>query len=285
MTIDVRPSTMRASASRTRNSVSVSTLDVASSRIRKRGLCASARAKLMSCFCPVERPLPRSRMGCANPSGSERMKSIRFTCSAAASTSSRVDAVGAQPDVVLEVPVNRYGSCSTTPKLPPQLQRIELANVHAADADRALLHIVEAQQQADERGLARAGVAHDGDGLARLDAEADVAQHPVFVLVGEPDVVEFDARAAASGTARGAAGGRISAGVSSSLKMRSDDAMARLQDVVLLAQILNRAEEAQPILQKRHHHAQRQRRLLACGIRRRPGCPPAPACRENSTTG
>ena len=92
------------------------------------------------------------------------------------------------------VPVNRYGSCSTTPKLPAQLQRIDVADIHAADANAALLNVVEAQQQADERGLAGAGVAHHGDRLAGLDAEADVAQHPVFVLVGEPDVIELDRR-------------------------------------------------------------------------------------------
>ena len=39
----------------------VSTLDVASSRIRICGLCARARAKLISCFWPVEKPAPRSR--------------------------------------------------------------------------------------------------------------------------------------------------------------------------------------------------------------------------------
>ena len=61
MMIDVRPSTRFDKASRIWNSVSVSTLDVASSRIKNLGLCASARAKLISCFCPVEYPLPRSR--------------------------------------------------------------------------------------------------------------------------------------------------------------------------------------------------------------------------------
>ena len=48
-----------------------------------------------------------------------------------------------------------------------QLQRVEIAHVDAADPDAAPLHVVEAQQQADERGLAGAGVAHHGDGLAR----------------------------------------------------------------------------------------------------------------------
>jgi hypothetical protein len=40
--------------------------------------------------------------------------------------------------------------------------------------------------------FAGAGVAHHGDGLARLNGEADIAQYPILVLVGEPDLVEFD---------------------------------------------------------------------------------------------
>src|SRR2546426_5618629 len=47
MTRAVRPDNKRFNASRMSSSVLVSTLEVASSRIRKRGLCASARAKLM----------------------------------------------------------------------------------------------------------------------------------------------------------------------------------------------------------------------------------------------
>jgi hypothetical protein len=60
---------MRLSASRTLNSVSVSTLDVASSRIRIFGSCARARANEMSCFCPVESVDPRSRTSSLNPLG------------------------------------------------------------------------------------------------------------------------------------------------------------------------------------------------------------------------
>ena len=60
MMIDVRPSTIFASASRTLNSVSVSTLEVASSKIKIFGACASARAKEINCFCPVENVDPRS---------------------------------------------------------------------------------------------------------------------------------------------------------------------------------------------------------------------------------
>ena len=49
-------------------------------------------------------------------------------------------------------------------------------------ANVAALDIVEAQQKIGERRFARAGVADDGDGLAGLDAETDVAQDPVLSL-------------------------------------------------------------------------------------------------------
>ena len=92
------------------------------------------------------------------------------------------------------VPVNRCGSCSTTPKLRRKLFQIEFANVDSANANAAALHLIEAQQQAGERGLARSGVAHHGDGFAGLDPEAYVVEYPVLVFIGEPYVVEFDGR-------------------------------------------------------------------------------------------
>ena len=142
----------------------------------------------------------------------------------------------------------------------PQIVEVELANVDAADADRSALDVVEAQQQTRQRGLAGAGVADDGDGFAGFDAETHVAQHPVLVFVGEPDVIEFDGRRA-FGKRRGAgAATRSAAGVSSSLKTRSLAAMARLQDVVFVAQILNGAEETQAVLKERDQHAERQMR-------------------------
>ena len=99
---------------------------------------------------------------------------------------------GAQPDVVGDGSGEQMRILQNHAEIAPQLFEIEIANIDSADADAAALHFIEAQQQAGERGLARAGVAHHRDGLAGLDAEADVAQHPVFVFVGEPDVVEFD---------------------------------------------------------------------------------------------
>ena len=74
---------------------------------------------------------------------------------------------------------------------PPQIAQVHVANIDAIDADGALLHIIETQQQRDDRGLARAGVADDRDRLARLDGERHIAQHPVVFL----------ARSAVAGTA------------------------------------------------------------------------------------
>ena len=59
-----------------------------------------------------------------------------------------------------------------------------------------------------------------------LDAEADVAQHVVLALVGEPDVVELDRAAHAPPGACAAAGDAIAGAVSSSWKTRSADAIA-----------------------------------------------------------
>ena len=61
------------SASRMRISVSVSTLDVASSSTRMRGSKASARANDSNCFCPTESVEPRSATGDAYPAGRREM--------------------------------------------------------------------------------------------------------------------------------------------------------------------------------------------------------------------
>ena len=84
-----------------------------------------------------------------------------------------------------------------------QLGEVHLLDVHAIDADRAFLHVVEAQQQRDDRGLARAGVADDGDGFAGLDGEGDIAQNPVG-LGGRASLLAWptgDRRAALFGAA------------------------------------------------------------------------------------
>ena len=55
-----------------------------------------------------------------------------------------------------------------------QLFQMEIADVDAADADAAALDVVKTQQQAGDRGFARAGVAYDRDGFARFNSKAHV---------------------------------------------------------------------------------------------------------------
>ena len=93
------------------------------------------------------------------------------------------------------VPVNRYGSCRTMPNRRRNSSRSKSRISTPPIRIAALLHIVEAQQQIGQRGLAGAGMADNGDGLAGLNREADVLQHPFLAVVGEPDLVEFDAAA------------------------------------------------------------------------------------------
>ena len=72
-----------------------------------------------------------------------------------------------------------------------------------------------------------AGGADDADALAGADLEAHVAQHVVLVVVREPDVRRRRcAPAAGAGRATGCAGGCTATGSSSSLKIRSDEAIA-----------------------------------------------------------
>ena len=95
--------------------------------------------------------------------------------------------------------------------------------------------VVEPQQQVDDRGLARAGRPDDADALAGLDDERHVAEHVVVVVIGEPDVFERDTRRCArsrggcrrcSRRSFDGSGRLIATGVSSSWKIRSDDAIA-----------------------------------------------------------
>ena len=62
----------------------------------------------------------------------------------------------------------------------------------SVDAHTAGGYVVEAGQQVGDGGLAGAGGAHQGDGLAGRGTQAHVAQYRVFMPVGEADVIEGD---------------------------------------------------------------------------------------------
>ena len=70
----------------------------------------------------------------------------------------------------------------------------QLARRDAVDADAAAVHLEEAHEQIDHRGLARAGRADDGNLLARLHLGREVLDDDLVRRVGvaEADMVKFD---------------------------------------------------------------------------------------------
>ena len=129
------------------------------------------------------------------------------------------------------MPVKRKRVLQDDAELAAQVLDVQFADVDAVEKDLPALDVVEAQQELDGGGLAGAGVADDGDGLAGLDAEGNVAQDPVFLagigaaVIGEPDVAKFDF-AAHGLSERPPPATSAGNGSSSSLKMRSEAAMA-----------------------------------------------------------
>src|SRR2546428_7257900 len=74
--------------------------------------------------------------------------------------------------------------------VPAHVALPQLADVTAVEEDAPLLHVVEARDEADDRGLPRPGGADDRYALARGDREVDLAEHPVALVVREAHVVE-----------------------------------------------------------------------------------------------
>ena len=99
MAMVVRPRMTTFSASRIRNSVSVSTLDVASSSTSTRGSNASARANDSSCFWPTDNVAPRSATGVDRPAGMRLTKPQAWTDSSARCTCASSISGCAEPHV------------------------------------------------------------------------------------------------------------------------------------------------------------------------------------------
>ncbi len=87
------------------------------------------------------------------------------------------------------------GSCGTRPIVPRKASGTTSRMSMPSTRMRALVGIVEAHQQLDDRGLAGAGRADDGDGLAGRDLQIEIVERlrlrPRRIMEG--DVVEFDA--------------------------------------------------------------------------------------------
>ena len=84
--------------------------------------------------------------------------------------------------------------------LPVQGGGVHLAQVHTADADGAAADVGEARQQAGQRRLAGAGLAHQGGQRARRQHQVDAVQGQA--AVGAPQAHRIKAHFAALGLAR-----------------------------------------------------------------------------------
>ena len=72
---------------------------------------------------------------------------------------------------------NSEMSCGTTEIASRRLCWVTLRNILAVDRDAALLDVIEALQQREQRGFAAAGLAHKADPLSGLDAQAEALEH------------------------------------------------------------------------------------------------------------
>ncbi|MNZ94205.1 hypothetical protein D3C78_1133060 [compost metagenome] len=67
-----------------------------------------------------------------------------------------------------------------------------LCNVLSVNANLPAVDIIEAQQQVDERGFARAGAAYQADFFTRANIQAQAIEHLAFAIVVEAHIVEGD---------------------------------------------------------------------------------------------
>ena len=90
-----------------------------------------------------------------------------------------LNALGAEADIAADCAGEKKRILQDDAEAAAQVDEVHLLDVDAIDSDRAFLDVVEAEEQGNQRGLACAGVADDGDGFSGLDGEGDVAEDPV----------------------------------------------------------------------------------------------------------
>src|SRR5699024_8179654 len=91
-------------------------------------------------------------------------------------------------DVVPDRPAEQPGVLQHHADVPAHLAAREHGDVHAVDGDAAAVEVVEPHDEVDQRGLAGSGGADDGDGLAGLGGQVEVADQRLVGGVREVDV-------------------------------------------------------------------------------------------------
>ena len=151
-------------------------------------------------------------------------------------------------NVLADRAVEQPGILQHHGKLAAQCRAIPIAHVNALDTQRTAVHIVEALQQLDERGLASAGGTDDGDGLAGLRLAAKVVDDGLVGRVAKLDMVELHVAGALLGDLRG--GLLLLLGRGQELKDALGGSGHRLHRVTHVAQLLHGLREVANVLDK-----------------------------------
>ncbi len=156
------------------------------------------------------------------------------------------------------VPPNSQVSCSTMPmRLRNASRRIAVMSTPSI-VIRPRIQLVEAQDEVDQRRLARTGRADDGDGVARLGDQRQVLDQRLVRLVAERHVLELDPPAALGRQLRIGRVGSLLRGVE-----QVEDPLGRrhagLQQVRHRGDLGQRLGELARVLDERLHVAERQR--------------------------
>ena len=199
MTIDVLPRSRFLIASWISCSVSVSTLDVASSRTR---------------ILRIECQRPRERKQLLLADGERRTAFFHFRIVLMRQAFNELvrsddgggvldlldrQAIFAERNIGLDVAGEQEHILQHHGDMFSQLFRGYVKNIDAVDENFAFLDVVEPAQQADDGCFPRSGVADDGDCFTGTDTERNVLQNPFRRMiavgrgvVGKPHVAEFD---------------------------------------------------------------------------------------------
>ena len=139
--------------------------------------------------------------------------------------------------------------------------QVYVAHIVTVNLHRAAVHIVEAGDQVDYRGFARARRADQRDGLAGIDVEGDILEDHLFRVIGEGHIVKVHM------TLDGRQVGRTLLGVDLNGRIEDfKDALGgghRHQHVVVeVGKVVQRLPEAAQVPQNQQQRAHRD---LACG--------------------
>jgi len=96
------------------------------------------------------------------------------------------------PDIVPDSTGKEKGILGHHGNKPAQGRIVDIFYIIMIDQYPALLHPVEPGDQIHDRGLPASAVAHDRHDFTRPGLETDVAEHRLFLLVGEGDLLELD---------------------------------------------------------------------------------------------